>query len=51
MALSASFPVILPSETQPREFDAKLLLAGYLAERGHPVSELLPYRWTVLMRI
>lgn len=31
------FPVILPSETQTREFDAKLLLAGMLAERGHPV--------------
>jgi surface carbohydrate biosynthesis protein len=31
------FPIILPSETQTREFDAKLLLAGMLAERGHPV--------------
>lgn len=37
MTAHASFPVILPSETQSREFDAKLLLAGYLAERGHPV--------------
>jgi surface carbohydrate biosynthesis protein len=32
-----SFPVILPSETQSREFDAKLLLACFLAERGHSV--------------
>jgi surface carbohydrate biosynthesis protein len=31
------FPIILPSETQSREFDAKLLLASMLAERGHPV--------------
>ncbi|HUS97142.1 MAG TPA: surface carbohydrate biosynthesis protein [Hyphomicrobiaceae bacterium] len=37
MAAPAPFPVILPSETQSREFDAKLLLAGCLAERGHPV--------------
>lgn len=37
MTTHASFPVILPSETQSREFDAKLLLAGYLAERGCPV--------------
>jgi hypothetical protein len=31
------FPVIIPPETQSREFDAKLLLAGFLAERGNPV--------------
>lgn len=37
MAAQAQFPIILPSETQSREFDAKLLLAGCLAERGHPV--------------
>ncbi|WP_020178142.1 surface carbohydrate biosynthesis protein [Methylopila sp. M107] len=37
MAGERRFPVILPSETQHREFDAKLLLAGMLAERGHPV--------------
>lgn len=37
MAGARRFPVILPSETQAREFDAKLLLAGMLAERGHPV--------------
>ncbi|MEM8822110.1 MAG: surface carbohydrate biosynthesis protein [Pseudomonadota bacterium] len=30
-------PIILPSETQSREFDAKLLLAQRLAARGHPV--------------
>ncbi|HEX2885045.1 surface carbohydrate biosynthesis protein [Vineibacter terrae] len=29
-------PVIIPSETQSREFDAKLLLACVLAERGYP---------------
>ncbi len=29
--------IILPSETWAREFDAKLLLACYLAERGYPV--------------
>ncbi len=37
MSNANPFPVILPSETQTREFDAKLLLAGMLAERGHPV--------------
>ena len=37
MTSARRFPVILPSETQHREFDAKLLLAGMLAERGHPV--------------
>ena len=37
MNISARFPVVLPSETQSREFDAKLLLAGLLAECGHPV--------------
>lgn len=37
MTAAAKFPVILPSETQTREFDAKLLLACHLAERGHPV--------------
>jgi surface carbohydrate biosynthesis protein len=31
------YPIVLPSETRTREFDAKLLLAGMLAERGHPV--------------
>lgn len=31
------FPIILPSETQTRELDAKPLLAGILAERGPPV--------------
>ncbi|MEM8848569.1 MAG: surface carbohydrate biosynthesis protein [Pseudomonadota bacterium] len=30
-------PIILPSETQSREFDAKLLLAQRLAAQGHPV--------------
>ncbi|MEM7644850.1 MAG: surface carbohydrate biosynthesis protein, partial [Pseudomonadota bacterium] len=30
-------PIILPSETQSREFDAKLLLAQRLVDRGHPV--------------
>jgi surface carbohydrate biosynthesis protein len=33
---SQPFRVILPSETQSREFDAKLLLALALAERGVP---------------
>ena len=37
MTARPRFPVILPSETRSREFDAKLLLAGFLAERGHPV--------------
>ena len=37
MTTHSRFPVILPSETQTREFDAKLLLAGFLAERGHEV--------------
>ena len=37
MNTAVRFPVILPSETQSREFDAKLVLAGLLAERGHPV--------------
>jgi surface carbohydrate biosynthesis protein len=37
MPAPVRFPIILPSETQTREFDAKLLLAGTLAERGHPV--------------
>lgn len=31
------FPIVLPSETRSREFDAKLLLAGLLADLGHPV--------------
>lgn len=31
------FPIVLPSETQTREFIAKLLLAACLARRGHPV--------------
>ena len=30
-------PLIIPSETQTREFDAKLLLAAVAAERGFPV--------------
>lgn len=30
-------PVFLPCENKAREFDAKLLLAGILAERGHVV--------------
>lgn len=30
-------PVYLPSETRSREFDGKLLLAGLLSARGHPV--------------
>ncbi|MEM7489075.1 MAG: surface carbohydrate biosynthesis protein [Pseudomonadota bacterium] len=30
-------PILLPSETQTREFDAKLILAQRLALRGHPV--------------
>ncbi len=33
---NARTPVIIPSETQSREFDAKLLLACVLAERGFP---------------
>jgi surface carbohydrate biosynthesis protein len=33
---NARTPVIIPSETQSREFDAKLLLACALAERGFP---------------
>lgn len=37
MLAATHSPVILPSETQSREFDAKLLLACHLAERGHPV--------------
>lgn len=37
MPHAPAFPVILPSETQSREFDAKLLLAACLARRGHPV--------------
>jgi surface carbohydrate biosynthesis protein len=34
--LNARTPVIIPSEIQSREFDAKLLLACVLAERGFP---------------
>ena len=34
--LNARTPVIIPSEIQSREFDAKLLLACILAERGFP---------------
>ena len=30
-------PLIIPCETQSREFDAKLLLACFAAERGFPV--------------
>lgn len=37
MSASSPFPIVLPSETRTREFDAKLLLAGLLAERGHDV--------------
>jgi len=37
MSAPATFPDIVPSETQSRGLDAKLLLAGCLAERGHPV--------------
>lgn len=37
MSTPLPFPIIVPSETRSREFDAKLLLAGFLAERGHPV--------------
>ena len=36
-ASSAHSSIILPSENQTREFDAKLLLACILAERGHQV--------------
>ncbi len=28
--------LVIPCETQAREFDAKLLLACFAAERGHP---------------
>lgn len=37
MTTNVRYPIVLPSETQSREFDAKLLLARFLAERGHPV--------------
>ncbi|MFV0474118.1 MAG: surface carbohydrate biosynthesis protein [Pikeienuella sp.] len=33
-----NYPIILPSETQNREFDAKLLLAGHLAASGRRVT-------------
>ncbi len=29
--------LVIPCETQAREFDAKLLLACFAAERGHAV--------------
>lgn len=37
MNITTKTPIILPSETWAREFDAKLLLACCLAERGFPV--------------
>ncbi len=37
MTANGKLPVILPSEIWAREFDAKLLLACCLAERGYPV--------------
>ena len=37
MSIATKTPIILPSETWAREFDAKLLLACCLAERGFPV--------------
>ncbi|NNF77826.1 MAG: hypothetical protein HKN05_07325 [Rhizobiales bacterium] len=37
MSIKTKTPIILPSETWAREFDAKLLLACCLAERGFPV--------------
>ena len=37
MSIGTKTPIILPSETWAREFDAKLLLACCLAERGFPV--------------
>ena len=37
MSITTKTPIILPSETWAREFDAKLLLACCLAERGFPV--------------
>lgn len=37
MSSTTKTPIILPSETWAREFDAKLLLACCLAERGFPV--------------
>ncbi len=37
MSTKTKTPILLPSETWAREFDAKLLLACCLAERGFPV--------------